>query len=173
MFEIKPLDPETYRSQTRRNGLIVAAFFAVLAMLLSQLAVKVLGTPGGDNFRWNLGGVLAGVVVTGLLVRYHFSRQPWMAMSVYGWQLKRSLMSITNVMHKVTERVAANDPDAIRLLRFYHLGVMQMHRLENNSSDLLQMRAEIVAHEQRMQALGLELEQTRLDPAWLAALKTA
>lgn len=171
MFQIRPLDPDSYRRQTRRNALIVAAFFAVLAMLLSQVAIKLFGTPGGDNFRWNLGGVLTGVLVTYLLVRYHFSRQSWMAMSVYGWQLKRSLMSITNVMHKVTERVAANDPTAIKLLRFYHLGVMQMHRLENNSSDLLQMRAEIATHEERMTALGLDVEQTRLDPGWLETIK--
>lgn len=173
MFEIKPLDPDTYRRQTRRNGLIVAAFFAVLAMLLSQLSVKLFGTPGGDNFRWNLGGVLAGVLATVLLVRYHFAKQPWMAMSVYGWQLKRSLMRITNVMHKVTEGVAAGDPTAMKLLRFYHLGLMQMHRLDANSSDLLQMRAEIAVHEERMQALGLDVDQSRLDPALLEAFKAA
>lgn len=171
MFEIKQLDPDTYRRETRRNGLIIAAFFAVLAMLLSQLAVQILGTPGGDNFRWNLGGVLAGVLVTAALVRYHFSRQAWMAMSVYGWQLKRSLMRVTNVMHKVTAGVAENDPAAMKLLRFYHLGLMQMHRLDNNSSDLLQARAEIALHEERMKLQGLDIDQPRLDPAWLAALK--
>lgn len=172
MFQIQPFDPDTYRRQTRRNGLIIAAFFAVLAMLLSQLAVKLLGTPGGDNFRWNLGGVLAGVLATAALVRYHFCRQAWMAPSVYGWRLKRALMSITNVMHKVTEGVAANDPTAMKVLRFYHLGLMQMHQLEANSSDLLQMRVEVAAHEQRMQVLGLEADQSRLDPAWLEAFKS-
>lgn len=171
MFEIKQLDPDTYRRQTRRNSLIIAAFFAVLAMLLSQIAVKLFGTPGGDNFRWNLGGVLAGVLLTAALVRYHFSRQAWMAPSVYGWQLKRSLMSVTNVMHKVTAGVADNNPAAMKLLRFYHLGLMQMHRLDANSSDLLQVQAEVAQHEQRMLALGLDPEQTRLDTDWLESLK--
>lgn len=171
MFEIKQLDPDTYRRQTRRNSLIVAVIFAVLALLLSQLSVRLFGEPGGDNFRWNLLGVIAGVLATAAMVRYQFWNQAWMAPSVYGWQLKRSLMRITNVMHKVTEGVAANDPVAMKLLRFYHLGLMQMHRLDANSSDLLQLQAEVAEHEQRMQALGLDTEQTRLDPAWLGVVK--
>lgn len=64
MFEIKPVDPQTYRQQTRRSTLIVAVIFIALAMLLSSLAVMLFGEPGGDNFRFNIGGVAAGVVLT-------------------------------------------------------------------------------------------------------------
>jgi hypothetical protein len=35
LFEIVPLSPETYRQQTRRSTLIVAATFAALAMGLA------------------------------------------------------------------------------------------------------------------------------------------
>jgi hypothetical protein len=107
------------------------------------------------------------------LVRGPFWTQGWLAPAVYGWQLKRSLMSVTNVMHKVIERVQANDPAAIKVLRFYHLGLTQMHELEANSSAQVQLVAEVEAHKARMQALGIDTEQTRLDPAWLATLKTA
>ncbi len=63
MFEIKPFNPETYRQQTRRSTLIIAATFVLLAMLLSGLAVMLFGTPGGDNFRFNAGGVLVAVLL--------------------------------------------------------------------------------------------------------------
>ena len=92
---------------------------------------------------------------------------------MYGWQLKRSLMSVTNVMHKVTERVQANDPTAIKLLRFYHLGLTQMHELDANSSAQAQLVGEIDAHKAKMHAMGIDTEQTRLDPAWLETLKSA
>jgi len=173
MFEIKPCDPHTFRQQTRRSTLIVAVLFVFLAMLLSTLAVMVFGEPGGDNFRFNVGGVFAGVLITVALVRGPFWTQPWLAPAVYGWQLKRSLMSVTNVMHKVTERVQANDPAAIKLLRFYHLGLTQMHELDANSSAQAQQVSEIEAHKAKMQALGIDTEQTRLDPAWLEAIKAA
>jgi hypothetical protein len=171
MFEIKPIGPEAYRRQTRRSTLTILLVFAPLAMLLSGLAVLLFGEPGGDNFRWNLGGVIAGLLLTVLLVRRVFWTQPWMAAAVYGWQLKRSLMSVTNVMHHVQAGVAAGDPTAMRLLRFYHLGVTQMHQLDGNSSGLSQMVREIDAHQAAMMAQGLDPEQPRLDPAWLEAVK--
>ena len=82
-------------------------------------------------------------------------------------------MRVTNVMHKVTERVQANDPAAIKLLRFYHLGLTQMHELDANSSAQVQLVAEVEAHKAKMQAQGLDTEQTRFDPAWLDTFKTA
>src|SRR5476651_524680 len=173
MFELKPCDPATFRQQTRRSTLIIAVLFVALAMLLSSLAVMLFGEPGGDNLRFNVGGVFAGVLITVALVRGPFWTQPWLAPAVYGWQLKRSLMSVTNVMHKVTEGVKANDPVAIKLLRFYHLGLMQMHELDANSSSQAQLVREVDEHLERMRGLGIEPDQTRLDPAWLDSLKSA
>jgi hypothetical protein len=173
MFELKPCDPITYRQQTRRSTLIVAVLFVALAMLLSSLAVMLFGEAGGDNFRYNVGGVFAGVLITLALVRGPFWTQPWLAPAVYGWQLKRNLMRVTNVMHKVTERVQANDPMALKVLRFYHLGLTQMHELDANSSAQAQLVGEIEAHKAKMQALGLDTEQTRFDPSWLVSFKGA
>lgn len=173
MFEIKPWDANTYRQQTRRSTLIVVVVFVALAMLLSSLAVMLFGTPGGDNFRFNLGGVIAAVLVMIALMRLYFWSQPWMGAAVYGWQLKRSLMSITNVMHQVTAGVQAQDPMAMKLLRFYHLGLAQMHQLDANSSAQGSLSREIDEHLEKMQALNLDTEQPQLDPAWIEAVKRA
>lgn len=171
VFEIKPLNPETYRQQTRRSTLIVAVTFLVLAMGLSSVAVAVFGEPGGDNLRLNIAGVVTGLVLTVLLVRLVYWQQPWMASAVYGWRLKRSLMSVTNVMHHVTAGVAIEDPAAMKLLRFYHLGLTQMHQLDANSSSLVEVRAEIDRHREAMEMQGLDLDQQRLEPGWIDAVK--
>lgn len=171
MFEIKPISPEAYRQQTRRSTLYIALTFAALALLISGLAVMAWGEPGGDNFRLNLAGVLVALLVTVGLARYLFWSQPWMAAAVYGWQLKRSLMRVTNVMHHVTAGVMAGNVDAMKLLRFYHLGITQMYQLDANSSALSQMVHEIDLHKARLEALGIDTEQTRLDNAWLESVK--
>ena len=171
MFEIKPMSPEIYRQQTRRSTFYIALTFVVLALLVSGLAVMMLGVAGGDNFSLNLAGVIVALIATLLLVRYRFWSQPWMAPAVYGWQLKRSLMKVTNVMHHVTPGVMAGDVAAMKLLRFYHLGVTQMYQLDANTSALSQMLREIDLHKARLEALGIETEQTRLDPAWIDAVK--
>jgi hypothetical protein len=171
MFEIQPMNAETFRQQTRRSTVIIALIFLTLAMVLSTTAVAVFGEPGGDNLRFNVGGVFVAVLLMVALMRGKFWTQEWMAPAVYGWRLKRSLMSVTNVMHQVTAAVEAGDPTALKLLRFYHLGLNQMHELDGNSSDHGQLTLEMDLHKARMEALGIETEQTQLNPAWLDAVK--
>ncbi len=171
MFEIQPFSPEQYRQQTRRSTLVIALLFLALAMLCSTLSTQLLGTPGGDNFKWNLLGVLAGLALTVVVVRQLLWQRPFMAAAAYGWGLKRSLMRVTNVMHHVKAGVAAGDDSAIKLLRFYHLGLHQMHQLDGNSSEQSQLVREIDAHRELMEQRGLDVEQKRLDPAWIEAVK--
>jgi len=167
LFEIVPRSPETYRRETRRGTLIVAATFAILAMGLSGLAVALFGEPGGDNLRLNIGGVVAGLALTVALVRLLYWQQQWMASAVYGWRLKRSLMRVTNMMHQVRAGVSAGDPAAIKLLRFYHLGLTQMHQLDGNLTGISDSVAEIDRHREAMEALGMDIEQNRLESEWL------
>jgi len=171
MFEIQPMNAETFRRQTRRSTVIIALTFLALAMVLSTTAVALFGEPGGDNLRFNVGGVFVAVLLMAALMRGKFWNQAWMAPAVYGWRLKRSLMSVTNVMHQVTAAVEKDDPSAMKLLRFYHLGLNQMHELDGNSSDHSQLIREMDQHKERMEALGLDIEQTKLNPAWLEAVK--
>ena len=171
MFEIQPVDPSHYRQQTRRSTLIIALIFIALAMLCATASTQTFGTPGGDNFTWNLLGVLVGLGLTIALVRLQLWPRPFMASAVYGWRLKRSLMRVNNVMHHVKAGVAQGDESAMKLLRFYHLGVAQMHQLDGNSSELSQMVREIDSHREAMEQLGLDVEQTRLDQAWLERVK--
>ncbi|WP_339514391.1 DUF3087 domain-containing protein [Pseudomonas sp. RL_15y_Pfl2_60] len=170
-FVIKPLDPEHYRQQTRRSTLLVAGSFVLLTLVCSTLAVQLFGQPGGDNFRLNLAGVIVALALTIALVRGVFWSQPWMAAAVYGWQLKRNLMRVTNVMHQVTAGVKVEDPLSMKILRFYHLGVSQMHQLDGNSGEHVQMLAEINQHQEKMQALNISLEQTTFDPEWIKQLE--
>jgi hypothetical protein len=145
--------------------------FAVLAMGLATLAVALFGETGADNLKWNITGVVAGLLLTAALVRSVYLKQPWMSCAAYGWRLKRSLMSVTNVMHHVTAGVAADDLEAIKLLRFYHLGLTQMHQLDGNSASLSEVIGEINQHRELMEARGMDTDQSRLDDAWLAAVK--
>lgn len=170
-FEIKPLDPQTYRQQTRRSTLIVVATFAMLALGLAAAAVALFGEAGGDNLYLNASGVVVGLLLTIALVRSVYWKQPWMACAVYGWRLKRSLMRVTNVMHHVTAGVAVGDAEAMKLLRFYHLGLTQMHQLDGNSAALSDAVREIDLHREKLLEQGVDVDQTRLDADWLESVK--
>lgn len=172
MFEIQPMDSLLYREQTRRSTLILCAILAALCISLATLSVALFGEAGGNNFRWNLGGVIAGLLLTMALVRLYLWQQPWMAPAVYGFRLKRNLMKVTNIMHQVEAGVTANDPTAMRVLRFYHLGLTQMHQLDGNSSAASELVKEVDQHREHMLAQGIEPEQSRLDPSWLAEVSS-
>ncbi|QJD59330.1 DUF3087 domain-containing protein [Pseudomonas sp. gcc21] len=171
MFELQPIDPEAYRRETRRSTLTVAVLFAVIAMATATVSVALFGEPGGNNFMWNLAGVLVGLFISSVVVRGLLWDKPFMASARYGWQLKRSLMRVTNVMHQVEAGVAADNPEAMKLLRFYHQGLTQMHELDGNTSALAELRSEKEAHRQRLEALGIVDDQPRLDPRWLDAIQ--
>ncbi|KAA0874292.1 DUF3087 family protein [Nitrincola tapanii] len=170
-FQLQVRNPETYREETRKSNWIMVAVFAVIAMTLATLSVQFLGEENGNNFYWNLGGVLAGLLITTLIFRFILWNHPLMDSARYGWQLKRSLMSLTNIMHHIEAGVEAQNPTALKALRFYHLGLEQMHRLEQNETALLEMKVTMRQHLDRMHDLGLEAEQTRFDPEWLNTLK--
>lgn len=168
MFELQPMAAEFYRSQTRRSTLVVCVILAASCFLMANLSIFLFGEPGGDNnFRWNLAGVIAGLLLTIALVRKVLWEQPWMAAAVYGLRLKRQLMKITNMLHQVEAAVAEEDPTAMKVLRFYHLGLIQMHTLEGNSTAISDMVRQIDQHRERLIDQGMDPEQNRLDPAWL------
>ncbi|MDC6636524.1 DUF3087 domain-containing protein, partial [Leclercia adecarboxylata] len=77
------------------------------------------------------------------------------------------LMRVTNMMHQVKAGVSAGDPDAMKLLRFYHLGLTQMHQLDGNSSGVSDSVAEIDRHREAMEALHMDIDQNRLETEWL------
>jgi len=171
LFEIEQRDPVIYRQQTRKSTLVVIGLFMLLAMGLSTLLVLVLGQPEVSNFRWNLTGVLLGLSLTVLIVRYALWPRPFMRPAAYGWGLKRSLMRITNVMHQVKDGVAQEQPEALKLLRFYHLGLLEMHCLDGNTSALEDLVAERQQLLGTLQQHGIDPQQYQLRSEWLDAVK--
>ncbi len=171
IFALQSVVPEDFRRQTRNASIRIIAVFALSAMVLSALLVTQFGETGGKNFKWNLTGVILGVLLTSALVGGLFRKQQWMAASLYGWRLKRSLMSITNQMHQLKAGVSQHDPQSMQLLRFYHLALHHMHQLDGNSSAASELVREMDEHRQAMEALSLNPEQPRLNPEWLAHIK--
>ena len=96
--------------------------------------------------------------------------QAWLSEAIYGWQLKRNLMRITNKMRKLEELVSANDHTALKIMRFYHLGITQMYTFEQNTSGLIDLKVEVEQHLEKMLAAGLDPEQTEFDPQDLQRL---
>ncbi|MBN2607402.1 MAG: DUF3087 family protein [Thiotrichales bacterium] len=168
MFEIQDVDPKLYRQKTRNATLIIMGMFLVIGMIFATLSVKLLSAYNSNPWVLNFIGALVGLIITFFIVKVFFVDKAWMRESMYGWRLKRSLMRITNVMEKLRKDVAINDHQAIKTMRFYHLGLEQMHRLEDNHSELIDLLAEKRELEDKMNAAGIDLNQSTFDPSQVA-----
>ncbi len=171
MFKIETMDPNVYRKKTRNATLIIMLMFIIIGFGTAHLAVTTLGEYSSNKVVLNLLGAFVGLMITGLIVKTWFADKAWMKESMYSWRLKRNLMHVTNVLQKVKDQVDLNDEHAIKVMRFYHLGLEQMHHLEDNNHALVDLGAEKRTLEVKMTELGLELNQTEFDPQWVEAYK--
>lgn len=173
MFKIENIDPKVYRKKTRNATLIIMLIFIIIGFATAYLAVTTLGEYSNNKLVLNLLGAFIGLIITGFIVKTWFADKAWMKESIYSWRLKRSLMHISNVLQKVQDQVEQNDKHAMKILRFYHLALQQMHQLEDNNHALTDLIAEKKALELKMEALGEELNQTEFDPQWVDVYKTS
>jgi len=172
MFKIESVDPVYYRKKTRNATLTIMAVFIVIGFAFASLTVHYLGDFSNNKLVLNLMGAFVGLILTAYIIKTFFADKPWMKESMYAWRLKRSLMYITNVLDKVQEAAKKNDPHALKVMRFYHLGLEHMHQLEANSSASIDIITEKKEVEEKIAELGLELNQTEFDPAWVERYKS-
>lgn len=171
MFQIEQMDPKTYQSQTRKATLKVMGIFFVIGLVFANLFPMWLGEYFSSQLMLNFIGAFVGLMITAYIVKGFFSKAEWMKEAIYGWRLKRHLMYVTNRQRHIEEAAKSDDEMAMRILRFYHLGLEQMHRLEGNSTALIDLKVPKEQHEARMLEKGMELEQLTLDPEWVEAYK--
>jgi len=166
MFKIQEIDPATYRKKTRNVTLSMMAIFIVIGFITATLTVEYLGPYSNNHLVLNFIGAFIGLLITAWIMKKFFADKPFMQEAVYGWKLKRNLMYVTNRLANIQSAAKVGDQKAVKILRFYHLGLTQMHKLEQNSSALIDMKVEKEQLEKQMTELGLELNQTKFDPAW-------
>jgi hypothetical protein len=76
-------------------------------------------------------------------------------------------------MHQLKAGVEVEDPVAMKAMRFYHQGLEQMYRLENNESALAELLPESRAHVARLETLEISPDQSTFHPEWVDQLKAA
>ncbi|WP_319557536.1 DUF3087 family protein [Thiomicrorhabdus sp.] len=164
MFQIESIDPKVFKQQTRKATMIIMAMFIVIGFITARLSNHYLGPYSNSPVVVNLLGAFIGLVITGLIVKTFFADKAWMHEAVYAFRLKRHLIMVTNRLRPLQEASERNDITAIKLMRFYHLGLEQMHKFEGNSTALIDLAAEKRELEKKMQELNISLEQKSLNP---------
>ncbi|WP_192035428.1 DUF3087 family protein [Halomonas sp. YLGW01] len=104
-FRFEAHDPETYRRQSRRVAIAMAALFLVLGLCFSQLLTRTLGSSVWLNA---LGGLLGLLVTAGLAAR--LKERALMAEVRYGWRLKQALSRVSAHLPTLRRGLADDEP---------------------------------------------------------------
>lgn len=167
MFTIQEIDPIYYRKQTRSATIKIMAMFIVIGFITATLAIEWFGEYSSNKLVLNFMGAFVGLIITGFIVKTFFAKQAWMKEAIYAWRLKRNLMYITNLIKPIKEAVENEDEHAMKIMRFYHLGLNQMHKLEDNNQALLDIIVESKELAGKMRDKGLDIEQYSFDSSWV------
>jgi len=163
MFKIEDIDPVFYRKQTRKSTMIIMAIFVVIGFIMARLTVGWLGDQSNNHIVLNFIGAFIGLLFTFAIVNVFFKDADWMKEAMYAWRLKRHLMAVYNIMNNLKRAVEDGDKEAIKIMRFYQLGTAQMYHIDNNSTDLIELKAEMRELETQMNELGIDLNQNQFD----------
>jgi len=155
-MSLQSIDKTIYRK--RLNRVIVAIIIILLVFTLgsSTLLIKLLGEPGGSNFILNLIGLGIGASIIGFLF-YHYNHHPYLYEVMYVWRLKQELNRIYRKTAKLKLAVEENNPDALIIMNFSLKGSEQLYALDDNDLTLGDLRVEIKAFDNKVEALGLNI----------------
>lgn len=166
-FKLLDIDPTVLRKRSRNALIIIVLMFVVIGMGTASLTLHLLKPYNDNTLVLNFIGAFIGLILTFALVKRFFAHQPWMQETMYLWDLKRQLMHIYNVLTAVKDAANNRDKKALKILRFYHLALTQMHEVEQNSHASIDLMAEKNALEAKLIEMAIPLDQTEFDPAWL------
>ncbi|WP_198265414.1 DUF3087 family protein [sulfur-oxidizing endosymbiont of Gigantopelta aegis] len=171
MFKIEEIDPVHYRKQTRKSTLIIMGIFIVIGFTTARYTVVYFGEYSDSHIVLNFLGAFVGLLITFGIVNTFFKDANWMKEAMYAWRLKRHIMSIYNAMKPLQEAADQGDIEAIKILRFYHLGTEQMYQLDNNSHGLMELKSQMQALEAKMKEMDIEANQTEFNMESVAAYR--
>jgi hypothetical protein len=171
MFQLQQIDPSHYRRKTRNATLIIMAIFIVIGYGCARATLSLLGEYSNSPMVLNFIGAFIGLIITSGIVKLFFSDKPWMQEAMYAWRLKRHLMMISNEMVRLKQALKEDDIEAMKIMRFYHLGTEQMHQLDNNSHALIELKVEKKHLETKLKKFEVEFNQNHFKPEQLTPFK--
>ena len=165
-MKLQDINKSRYRKHI--NIVIVALIVSLMAMALSfgQLFIAMLGSEGGDNFIFNVSGVVLASVIC-LLVLLNIRQHEFMTEVYYVWQLKQGMNKIYRKLKKVEAAKDEGDIDAIIVLNFYYAASNQLFKLDDNTITMDSLQIEINKLQELIESKNLKISTQDYDPSML------
>lgn len=170
-MKLQTIDKALYR---KRLNILIAINIAVLlitSLSVSNILIALLGSEvDGDNFWWNLLGVIAGLAVMAGLFKILVTK-PFMSEINYVRQLKQEMNRIYRHSKVVQAGVEANNKSALIISYFNLQASKQVYELDNNTLTMDELNEKIRLLDERLESLELAVSTSDYNAELLNDLK--
>lgn len=170
-MKLQTIDKALYR---KRLNILIAINIAVLlitSLSVSNILIALLGSEvDGDNFWWNLLGVIAGLAVMAGLFKILVTK-PFMGEINYVRQLKQEMNRIYRHSKVVQAGVEANNKSALIISYFNLQASKQVYELDNNTLTMDELNEKIRLLDERLESLELAVSTSDYNAELLNDLK--
>lgn len=169
-MQLQDIDKALYR---KRMNIIMACTVIVLlltSLTVSNILIASFGSEvDGDNFWWNVIGVVSGLGVVGALYKL-LASNPFMAEVNYVRSLKREMNRIYRSSKKVQAALAENNEKAIVISYFNLQASKQVYQLDNNTLTMDELNEKIRLLDAQIESLGLSISTDDYRPELIKQL---
>ncbi len=161
-MQLQDINKDRYNKHIKITFIAICIFMLAVSLTISTLLIHFWGGPDGENFIWNIAGV---VVATALLAKLliTFKQHPFLYEVVYVRKVKAELNRIYRKQRKIKAAAAEGDARAIAILDFSYRASRHVFELDNNTitlDDLTKNQNQLSALQQQFNITQLEAYQS-------------
>jgi hypothetical protein len=156
-MKLQTIDKALYRKRLNIVLITSIAVLLIISLGVSNFLIAFFGSDvDGDNFWWNVTGVVVGAVVIAGLLKF-MATKPFMAEINYVRSLKREMNRIYRSSKKLNIALEANDKNALIITYFNLQASKQVYELDNNTLTLDELNEKISLLDEKLSGLNMSI----------------
>ena len=172
-MKLQEIDKATYRFRLNRIIIAFVVGFALLAIIFGSVLIALFGdVQVGDepvnNFRFNLVGVILGLIVSGAVLN-KLKNSAFFNEVFYVWQLKQIHNLIYRKQKKIEAAAKEGDINAFIVLNYYYQTLLQVYKLDDNTLTLSNVHAKQAELDEQMATRNVSISTEQFNKEMISA----
>jgi hypothetical protein len=169
-MKLQVIDKALYRKRLNIALVTCVAVLLTTSLSVSNILISLFGSGiEGDNFWWNVLGVVAGAAVIVGLFKV-VATKPFMVEINYVRSLKKEMNRIYRSSKKLQIALEANDKDAMIISYFNLQASKQVYELDNNTLTMDELNEKIRLLDEKLKELSVSISISDYRPDLLNKL---
>lgn len=160
-MQLQNINKERYNKHIKITFIAICIFMLAVSLTISTLLIHFWGGPEGENFIWNITGVVIAALLLAKILTA-FKQHPFLTEVVYVRQIKAELNRIYRKQRKIKAAAEKGDARAMAILDFSYRASRYVYELDNNTitlDDLVKSQNELSALQRQFSIIELATYQ--------------